>query len=424
MAFNTIEEALAAIAEGKFIIVADDEHRENEGDLIMAADLVTPESIAFIVRYCTGIICVSLTEERLNELHLPQMVVNNTEVNRTAFTVSVDYKVGTSTGVSAGDRAATIKALVDPEAKINDFQRPGHIFPLRYREGGVLTRAGHTEAALDLARMAGCAAGGVLCELNNDDGSMMRMPDLEKFAETHDLILVTVADLIKYRRKKERLLTLISQSKMPTRAGDFSAYVYESKLDEIEHIALVKGDVRGKENVLVRVHSECLTGDVLGSKRCDCGNQLNIALERIAEEGEGILIYLRGHEGRGIGLGHKIKAYNLQDQGFDTVEANIELGLPVDSREYGAGAQILDHLGVKSIRLLTNNPAKYAGLAMYDVKITERLPLISKITEENYRYLLTKKEKLGHMVEPKVHDEADDKVKDEKVKDETSKIAK
>lgn len=413
MAFNTIEEALAAIAAGKFIIVADDEHRENEGDLIMAADMVTPEAIAFIVRYCTGIICISMLEERLNELHLPQMVVNNTEVNRTAFTVSVDYKVGTTTGVSAADRTATIKALIDPHAKINDFQRPGHIFPLRYREGGVLTRAGHTEAALDLARMAGRAPAGVLCEMTNDDGTMMRMPDLEKFANKHDLILITVADLIKYRRKQEKLLTLVSQSKMPTRSGDFAAYVFESKLDGIEHIALVKGDVFGKENVLVRVHSECLTGDVLGSKRCDCGSQLNIALERISEEGEGILIYLRGHEGRGIGLGHKIKAYSLQDKGLDTVEANLELGLPVDSREYGAGAQILEHLGVKSIRLLTNNPAKYAGLAMYDIKISERLPLISKITEENYHYLLTKKEKLGHMVEPDEQSEIDSKVKAE-----------
>lgn len=401
---NSIEAALTAIAQGKFVVVADDENRENEGDLIMAAEKITPEAIAFIVRFGTGIICVSMLEERLNELRLPQMVTNNKDAYRTAFTISVDYLIGTTTGVSASDRAITIKALTDPNVNPEDFGRPGHIFPLKYREGGVIARAGHTEASLDLSRLAGLYPAGVLCELVNDDGTMMRMEELKRFSAEHNLLLITVADLIRYRRKTEKFVTRISQARMPTRCGEFSAYVYYSKLDGIEHIALVKGDVAGKSDVLVRMHSECLTGDVLGSVRCDCGTQLNLALERIEEEKRGILIYLRGHEGRGIGLGHKIKAYNLQDQGRDTVEANLELGFPPDSREYGAAAEILEDLDVKSIRLLTNNPAKYTGLTMYNVHITERVPLVSKATEENYHYLLTKQEKMGHLINPEKGD--------------------
>lgn len=394
-----IQLAITALAEGRFVIIADDQDRENEGDLILAAEKATTETLAFMVRYTGGIVCIAMKEERLKQLQLPQMVTENTECNRTAFTVSVDYKHGTSTGVSAADRTATIKALIHPKTVPSDLARPGHIFPLRYREGGVLKRAGHTEATVDLMEMAGLYPAGVLCELVNENGSVMRRPDLYKFAETHKIPVVTIEEIIRYRRKKEKLVQKISEANIPTSYGTFTACVYRSTIDEIEHLALIYGEVAGKENVLVRVHSECLTGDVFQSCRCDCGMQLQLALKKIAEEGSGVLIYLRGHEGRGIGLGHKLRAYNLQDKGKDTVEANIELGFPVDSREYGIGAQILVDLDITTMRLMTNNPAKYGGLSGYDLEIVERVPLESTPTKHNIDYLKTKREKLGHTID-------------------------
>jgi 3,4-dihydroxy 2-butanone 4-phosphate synthase/GTP cyclohydrolase II len=399
MALSSIENALKALANGQFVVVADDEDRENEGDLILAAEKATPEHIAFMVRHTSGIICVPMLSERLDILQLPPMVSHNSEAHRTAFSISVDYRHGTTTGISASDRAATIRALIDPNTQPADLNRPGHIFPLRYREGGVLKRAGHTEAAVDLARLAGLTPAGVLCELVNDDGTMMRMPDLIPFAKKNNLPLITIADLIRYRRKSEKLVHCISEARLPTNYGEFTAYVYESQIDNMQHLALVKGDFKKESGVLVRVHSECLTGDVFNSTRCDCGSQLSLAMSQIAEEGAGVIIYLRGHEGRGIGLGHKLRAYQLQDQGRDTVEANIELGFPADSREYGIGAQILVDLGVTNIRLLTNNPAKYKGLEGYDLKIVERVPLIAPKQQENSLYLLAKQNKLGHLLE-------------------------
>lgn len=396
---SPLKKAIEAMREGKFVIVSDDNDRENEGDLVLAAEKVTPEALAFMVRHTVGIVCMPMMEERLKQLNIPQMVLENTEPHRTAFTISVDYKHGTTTGVSASDRAKTIRALIDPASKPEDFSRPGHIFPLRYREGGVLKRAGHTEASIDLARMAGLTPAAVICELVNDDGTMMRTHDHKTFAEKHGIPVVAVADILRYRRMNEKLVTCSSQAKIPTKHGEFTAYVYESLLDGIEHIAFVKGDVRGADNVLVRVHSECLTGDVFGSQRCDCGTQLDQAMETIAKDGRGVLVYLRGHEGRGIGIAHKLRAYDLQDKGRDTVEANIELGFPIDSREYGVGAQILADLGVTTIRLLTNNPAKYGGLAGYDLQIVERIPLVSTPTDHNRLYLLAKQQKLGHMLE-------------------------
>ena len=395
----SVEEALIDIKNGKFVIVIDDQDRENEGDLIMAAEKVTPEAIAFMVRHTTGIICMPMTGERLDELVIPQMVNENTESYRTAFTVSVDFRYGTTTGVSAADRSATIRALIHPNTRPEDLRRPGHIFPLRYRPGGVLKRAGHTEAAVDLSRMAGFAPAGVLCEIIKEDGSMARLPDLEKFAEAHHLRMVSVADIIRYRRCKEKLVRCISQAKIPTRFGEFIAYVYESELDGIQHLAMVKGEMNREKSILVRVHSECLTGDVFGSLRCDCGDQLEMSFQKIEEEGLGAIVYLRGHEGRGIGLGHKLRAYHLQENGHDTVEANLELGFPPDTREYGIGAQILVDLGISKLRLLTNNPAKYGGLAGYDLEIVERVSLFTKTREENIHYLLTKKNKLGHLLE-------------------------
>ena len=399
MPYSKIEQAIAAIARGELVVVADDVSRENEGDLILAAEKATPESIAFMVRHTSGVICVSLPAERLAQLDLPLMVSENNESHRTAFTVTVDLKHGTSTGISAADRAATIRALVDPSALPESFARPGHIFPLRSAPGGVLKRRGHTEAALDLAVLAGLKPGGVLCEIVNDDGTMARGPQLETFAERHGLHSITIADLAAYRRRTERLVEHTAEARMPTRHGVFSAHIYRSRFDQIEHIALVKGDVRGRENVLVRVHSECFTGDILGSLRCDCGDQLEMALSRIEEEGSGVIVYLRGHEGRGIGLTHKLRAYTLQDAGRDTVEANIDLGLPVDSRSYDVGAQILTDLGVRTIRLMSNNPAKFSELAGYDLKIVDQVPLRVEPSPENLVYLSTKQKKLGHALE-------------------------
>jgi 3,4-dihydroxy 2-butanone 4-phosphate synthase / GTP cyclohydrolase II len=402
MPFTHIENAIAAVGRGELVVVVDDADRENEGDLIMAAELATPESMAFMIRHTSGVICMPMLGERLDDLRLPLMVAHNTEVQRTAFTVSVDAVEGTSTGISAADRAVTVRTLIDAATKAEDLARPGHIFPLRYREGGVLKRAGHTEAAVDLARLAGLQPAGVLAEVVNDDGTMQRLPQLEKFSAEHGLQLISIADLIRYRRHREKLVTRVSEARIPTKYGDFTAYVYSSHLDDVEHIAFVCGEVSGADNVLVRVHSECLTGDVFGSMRCDCGMQLDLAIERIAQEGRGVLVYLRGHEGRGIGLGHKMRAYNLQDQGRDTVQANEELGFAADSREYGIGSQILVDLGITTMRLMTNNPAKYGGLEGYGLEIVDRVPLRATPTHENIAYLRTKQEKLGHLLDLEV----------------------
>jgi 3,4-dihydroxy 2-butanone 4-phosphate synthase/GTP cyclohydrolase II len=399
MPFTEIENAVAAVARGEIVIVVDDADRENEGDLIMAAEAMTPEKMAFMIRHTSGVICMPVEGPRLDELRLPLMVADNTESQRTAFTVSVDARHGTTTGISAADRSATVHALLDAATRPEDLARPGHIFPLRYRDGGVLKRAGHTEAAVDLARLAGMHPAGVLAEVVNDDGSMARMPRLEEFAEEHGLQLISIADLIRYRRHSEKLVRRVSEARIPTRHGDFTGFVFESLLDGTEHMAFVKGEVAGQENVLVRVHSECLTGDVFGSMRCDCGLQLDAAMELIAKEGKGVVVYLRGHEGRGIGLGHKIRAYTLQDQGRDTVEANVELGFPADSREYGIGSQMLVDLGVSTMRIMTNNPAKYGGLEGYGLEIVERVPLHVLPNSENIRYLRTKQEKMGHLLE-------------------------
>jgi 3,4-dihydroxy 2-butanone 4-phosphate synthase/GTP cyclohydrolase II len=394
-----IEDAVAAIGRGEIVVVVDDEDRENEGDLIMAAEFATQEKIAFFVRHTSGVICMPLTAERTHELDLPLMVHDNTESHRTAFTVSVDYRQGTTTGISAADRAATIQALIDPATKPRDLARPGHIFPLRYSEGGVLKRAGHTEAAVDLARMAGLYPAGVLCEIVNDDGSMARVPDLERFCEEHGLLMISIADMIRYRRQGEKLIKRVAEARVPTDWGDFTCYAYESLIDGEMHMAMVRGAVSGEEDVLVRVHSECLTGDVFGSLRCDCGIQLDSAMQKVAEEGRGVVVYLRGHEGRGIGIAHKLRAYELQDQGRDTVDANLDLGLPVDSREYGIGAQILVDLGITTMRLMTNNPSKRGGLEGFGLEITGRVPLESAPNPENITYLRTKRERMGHLLE-------------------------
>ena len=399
MPFTQIENAVAAIERGELVIVVDDADRENEGDLIMAAEKVSAESIAFMIRHTSGVICQPLEGDRCDALSLPLMVAHNTETQRTAFTVSVDARVGTTTGISAADRAATVRALIDPCTRPDDLARPGHIFPLRYREGGVLKRAGHTEAAVDLARLAGLYPSGVLAEVTNDDGTMARLPELERFAAEHGLQLISIADLIRYRRHREKLVRRVSEARIPTRHGDFTGYVFESLLDGVEHLAFVRGEIAGTDDVLVRVHSECLTGDVFGSMRCDCGVQLDSALERVSQEGRGVVVYLRGHEGRGIGLGHKLRAYTLQDEGRDTVEANVELGFPVDSREYGIGSQILVDLGVTTMRLMTNNPSKYGGLEGYGLEIVERVPLHVAPNHENISYLRAKQEKLGHLLD-------------------------
>ncbi len=396
--FARIEEAVEAIRAGRMVIVVDDEDRENEGDLIMAAEHATTEQVAFMVRHTSGVLCVPMSGERLDALELPLMVQANTESMRTAYTITVDAK-GVGTGISAADRALTARALADPGTLPGDLHRPGHIFPLRAREGGVLKRAGHTEAGVDLANLAGLKPVALLAEVVNEDGSMARLPDLEIFAQEHGLLMTSIADLIDYRRHREKLVLQVSTARMPTSHGDFVAHVYESAPDGEQHIALVRGDIDPAAPILVRVHSECLTGDVFGSRRCDCGQQLDAAFELIASEGTGVVLYLRGHEGRGIGLAHKLRAYALQEQGLDTVEANLALGLPVDTRDYGVGAQILADLGVRKMRLMTNNPAKYAGLDGYGLEIVERTPLVIQPGPENLRYLRAKQEKLGHALE-------------------------
>jgi 3,4-dihydroxy 2-butanone 4-phosphate synthase/GTP cyclohydrolase II len=400
MPFARIEDAVAAIGRGEIVVVVDDEDRENEGDLIMAAESATPDKVAFFLHHTSGVICAPVTRERARELDLQLMVVDNTESMRTAFTVSVDVRDGTTTGISAYDRAATIQALVDPATRPTDLLRPGHIFPLEAREGGVLKRAGHTEAAIDLTRMAGLYPAGVLCEVVNEKkDDMARVPELERFADEHGLLLISIADLVRHRRQTEKLVKRVAEARIPTQWGDFTCYAYESTLDGEQHLALVRGAVQGEDNVLVRVHSECLTGDVFGSLRCDCGPQLDESLRLIAEEGLGVVVYLRGHEGRGIGIGHKLRAYALQEQGHDTVDANLALGMPVDSREYGIGSQILVDLGITTMRALTNNPAKYGGLEGFGLEITERVPLLTQPNPENIAYLRTKRERMGHLLE-------------------------
>ena len=397
--FAAIDDVIAAIGRGEMIVMVDDEDRENEGDLIMAAQFATPEKIAFIVRHSSGVVVAPLSGERCDELRLPLMVEHNTESHRTAFTVSVDMIEGTTTGISASDRSATLCALADPSATFASFARPGHIFPLRAREGGVLKRAGHTEAAVDLARMAGLEPAGIICEITNEDGSMSRLPQLIEFCREHNLLLSSIAELIKYRRHNEKLVTRMGQAQVPTDWGNFTCTAFRSDIDDTEHLAFSMGDIQDGLPILVRVHSECLTGDVFASRRCDCGPQLQSAMALIAREGRGIVVYLRGHEGRGIGIAHKIRAYSLQDGGLDTVDANTELGLPIDSREYGVGAQILADLGAHKLRLITNNPAKYGGIEGYGLEVVERVALNPIPTEENLKYLQTKRDRMGHLLD-------------------------
>ncbi|WP_433272471.1 bifunctional 3,4-dihydroxy-2-butanone-4-phosphate synthase/GTP cyclohydrolase II [Pseudonocardia xinjiangensis] len=400
--FEAIERALADLRAGKPVVVVDDEDRENEGDLIFAAEMATPELVSFMVRYTSGYVCVALTEAECDRLDLPPMHHSNGDNFRTAFTVTVDAKAGITTGISATDRAHTIRLLADPTAGPADLVRPGHVLPLRAREGGVLRRAGHTEAAVDLARLAGLSPAGALCEIvsQKNDGDMARGDELRVFAEDHDLTLITICDLIAYRRRFEKHVVRVAQARIPTAHGEFIAFGYDSLLDGIEHIAMVRGDVGtpegSGEDVLVRVHSECLTGDVFGSMRCDCGPQLDAALAAVAAEGRGVVLYMRGHEGRGIGLLHKLQAYQLQEAGADTVDANLALGLPADARDYGIGAQILVDLGITTMRLLTNNPDKRAGLEGYGLTITGRVSLPVRASRENLRYLRTKRDRMGH----------------------------
>jgi len=396
--FARIEDAIDAIRDGKMIIVVDDADRENEGDLTIAADKITPEAINFMAAHGRGLICLAMTGERLDQLDIPLMVTQNTARFDTAFCVSIEAKRGTSTGISAGDRAATVLAAIDPETRPSDLARPGHMFPLRARDGGVLVRAGQTEATIDLTRAAGVYPAGVICEIMNADGTMARVPQLAKFAQRHRLLMVTIADLIKYRMRNERLVRRVASAQLPTDFGEFRVYAYESLIDRETHVALVRGEIGDGENVLVRVHSRCLTGDVFHSARCDCGLQLATAMQRIADENRGVLMYLN-QEGRGIGLSNKIRAYALQDEGYDTVEANERLGFKPDQRDYGIGAQILGDLGVKSMRLLTNNPRKFVGLKGYGLSVAESIPLEIPASEFTRRYLKTKKDKLGHILE-------------------------
>jgi 3,4-dihydroxy 2-butanone 4-phosphate synthase / GTP cyclohydrolase II len=393
--FAPIEDAIKAIRNGQMIIVTDDEDRENEGDLTIAADKITPEAINFMAKYGRGLICMPMTEERLAELDLPQMVAQNTARFDTAFCVPIEAKGVTSTGISAGDRAATVLAAIDPRTRPSDLARPGHMFPLRARNGGVLVRAGQTEAAVDLARIAGLYPAGVICEIMNDDGTMARVPELTTFARRHKLLMITVADLIQYRMRTEALVHRVAAADLPTLNGEFRVFAYESVIDRETHIALVKGEIGDGRDVLVRVHSRCLTGDVFHSARCDCGPQLDAALERIASEGRGVLLYLN-QEGRGIGMANKVRAYELQDQGLDTVEANERLGFKADQRDYGIGVQILKDLGVRTMRLLSNNPRKLVGIEGYQLSVVEWLPLEIEASDTTRRYLKTKKDKLGH----------------------------
>jgi len=395
--FDSIESVIADLQKGKMVIIIDDADRENEGDLIMAAEKVSPEAINFMTKFGRGLICVPTTSDRLKQLGIEQMVLQNRESFKTDFQVSVDAAKGVSTGISAADRARTIKVMADPTALPEDLVQPGHVFPLRARPGGVLQRAGHTEAAVDLVKLADCRPMGVICEILSEDGSMARLPELMKFAHRHKLRIATIEDLIKFRRTREKLVQRVEVVKMPTDYGDFDLHLYRSITDGQHHLALVKGDVAGKANVLVRVHSECLTGDVFGSRRCDCGPQLHQAMRQVSEEGRGVILYMR-QEGRGIGLASKIQAYKLQERGYDTVEANLKLGFKMDLREYGLGAQILVDLGLKTIRLLTNNPKKVVGLEGYGLEITEQVPIRVKANPHNARYLKTKREKLGHLV--------------------------
>ena len=396
VALDEVERAIKDIAEGRPVVVVDDEGRENEGDIIVAASAATPELLAFMIRYTSGVICVPLPGQELDRLQLPLMTTQNTEHMRTAFTVSVDARQGTTTGISAADRATTIAALVSEETTAADLVRPGHIFPLRYAEGGVLRRPGHTEAAVDLARLAGLPEAGVLAEVVNDDGTMARLPRLREFADTHGLALISIEQLIEYRRRTERQLTRQAHTQIPNLHGLWQAFGYRHEIDGTEYMALTLGDVQGQDGVLTRLHSECLTGDVFGSQRCDCGAQLEASMAAIAAEGRGVVLYLRGQEGRGVGLLGKLRAYELQDAGADTVDANLHLGMPVDAREYSAGGQMLADLGVRSVRLLTNNPAKVSGLTSCGVDVTERLPLPPAVTPYNLRYLTTKRDRLGH----------------------------
>ena len=398
MTLATIEEAIEDIRNGKFIIVVDDEDRENEGDFIMAAEKVTPEAINFMAVHGRGLICAPMTGERLDQLKIPLMTNNNTAFLGTAFTISVEARQGTSTGISASDRAKTVQTLVDPEAGPDDFVMPGHMFPLRAKEGGVRARAGHTEATVDLARLAGLQPAGVCCEIMNEDGTMARLPELKVIAEKLEMKIVSVADLIAYRRRHEKLVRRVAEAKLPTKYGEYTAIAYKSDIDPNEHLALVMGDVTTPEPVLVRVHSECLTGDVLGSLRCDCGEQLKLAMQRVNEEGRGVILYMR-QEGRGIGFHNKIRAYALQDDGMDTVEANIALGFAPDLREYGIGAQILVDLGLREVRFLTNNPKKIIGFEGYGLKVVEQVPIVVSPNPYNIDYLETKRKKMGHLLD-------------------------
>ena len=398
MPLCSLEEALDQLKAGKLLIVVDDEQRENEGDLVMAAEMVTPEAVNFMVTHARGLLCMPMLGERLDELQMPPMVSQNgANKNHTAFTVSVDYKKNTTTGISAPDRAASIRAMVDPTVRPDDFTKPGHLFPLRYHPGGVLARAGHTEAVVDLCNLAGMYPAGIVCEMMDEDGTMSRLPSLEEFAREHDLKILSIAQIIAHRRRHENLIEKVAEARLPTRHGKFKAIAYKSFVDQGEHIALSMGEWEPDEPVLVRIHSECLTGDVFGSIRCDCGEQIELALDIIAKEGTGVFLYMR-QEGRGIGLHNKIKAYSLQDTGLDTIEANQTLGFEPDLRHYGVGAQILQDLGISRLRLLTNNPRKVAGLSGFDLEIVDRVPVEAPVNDENRRYMTTKKARMGHIL--------------------------